>query len=206
MLRVGLTGGVASGKSAVAHLLAARGAATLDADEVVAALYRAGGEGTARVATLFGRAVLTAEGAVDRRTLAARVLADTQARRALEAAIHPLVRREMAHWFAALLARPHPPLAAVVEAALLVESGAFRDVDAVVVVEAPLALRRQRALAAGWTAGQFEAPVLVQASADARRQVADFVLVNDGDARQLETRVAQLWAWLAERAAPTMPT
>src|SRR5512139_2293162 len=119
MLKVGLTGGVASGKSAVARLLAARGAAVRDADRVVEELYRRGAPGAAAVAGLFGPAALAPDGSVDRGRLADLVLADPNRRRALEAAIHPLVRAELVRWTGALEGAEPAPAVAVVEAALL---------------------------------------------------------------------------------------
>ncbi|MFZ5787027.1 MAG: dephospho-CoA kinase [Acidobacteriota bacterium] len=196
-LRVGLTGGVASGKSAVARLLAARGAAVRDADDVVASLYAAGMTGARAVEGLFGRGVLSADGSVDRRRLAALVLSDDDRRRRLEAAVHPLVREEVGRWFASLAA----PTVAVLEAALLVETGSFRDYHRLVVVSAPLDARRRRALAAGWDADTFDRTVRVQAGDAARAAVADYVVVNGGDAVGLERRVAELWPLLVDDAA-----
>ena len=202
MLRVGLTGGVASGKSEVARLLAARGAAVLDADAIVDALYRPGAGGAAAVAALFGPEVLTSAGGVDRGCLARRVLDDPAARRRLEAAVHPLVRAEVADWLAAQERSPHPPEVAVVEAALLVETGSFREYDRLVVVTAPLATRRARARAAGWESERFERIASVQADDGRRAAVAHFVVRNDGDLGALERAVDALWQDLVAAVAP----
>lgn len=205
MLLVGLTGGAASGKSTVGRILVERGAALLDADRIVARLYRAGQRGAEAVAGLFGRGLLAADGSVDRRLLALRVLGDPEARQRLEAAVHPLVRAAISSWVGALAARRAPPAVAVVEAALLVETGSFRDYDTLVVVTAPVALRRERALAAGWPLRQFEQTVAAQASDDERALVACHVVANEGDLGELERQVDTLWRRLADQAARATP-
>ncbi len=193
MLRVGLTGGVASGKSTLASMLAARGAAVLDADAVVETLYAAGGAGAAAVAALFGNEVLAAGGAVDRARLAERVLGDAEARSRLEAAIHPLVRHCVSDWLAALVSRPDPPRVAVIEAALLVESGAWREYDRLVVVTADEGVRRARALAGGWPPERFDRVLAAQTSDAAREAVAHFVVRNDGAPAELRVDADELW-------------
>jgi len=200
VLWVGLTGGVGAGKSTVAAMLAARGAAVRDADCVVEELYRPGCAGAAAVVELFGPAVAARDGAVDRGALARIVLIDSGARRRLEAAIHPLVWAELARWRGSCSAVQAPPVAAVVEAALLVETGMHTDFDRLVVVSAPLALRRQRALSAGWSPEQFDRIVAAQTS-DAQREIlATDVIRNDSDEAALEANVAALWAEWAREA------
>jgi len=201
VLRVGLTGGVASGKTAVAAMLAERGAATCDADGIVEELYEPNAPGAAAVAALFGERLLDASGAVDRRALGAVVLGDEEARRRLEAAIHPLVRSRLASWFAAVAACAPAPGVAVAEAALLVETGAYRTLDRLVVVSAPLALRRRRALAAGWAEERFARVVAAQADDATRDAAADYVVRNDGDLGTLAAITAGLWQLLLEDAA-----
>jgi dephospho-CoA kinase len=199
VLWVGLTGAVASGKSTVARLLAGRGAAVRDADEVVEALY-AGGDGAAAVRRLFGEGVMRGDGGVDRVALGRVVLADREALRSLEAAVHPLVLAELARWRESLQRLEPPPTLAVVEAALLVETGLHRDFDRLVVVSAPLAVRRRRALAAGWRAEAFDAVAASQASEGARAAVADYVVDNSSDETALAGALARLWQWLLREA------
>jgi dephospho-CoA kinase len=200
VLWVGLTGGVASGKSTVARLLEAHGAAVRDADAVVEELY-AGGEGAAAVQGLFGASVMAADGSVDRHALGRVVLADAEARQRLEGAVHPLVRAELASWRASLERLAPPPAVAVVEAALLLETGLCREYDRLVVVMAPLAARRQRALAAAWQAGAFEKVVAAQASDEARAAVADYLVENISDPNALDKAVSTLWELLEQDAA-----
>jgi len=201
MLTVGLTGGVASGKSTVARLLAGHGAAVRDADRVVDELYLPGAAGTAAVAGLFGASVLAADGGVDRAALAGCLLADPTRRIALEGAVHPLVRAELARWADALAESRPEPTVAVVEAALLVETGAWRAYDRLVVVTAAAELRRARALAAGWPADRLDLVLAAQLDEAARTAVSDYVLVNDGDRAVLAAQVDGLWARLLADAA-----
>ncbi|HRC87049.1 MAG TPA: dephospho-CoA kinase, partial [Thermoanaerobaculia bacterium] len=142
-MRLGLTGGLASGKSTVGRWLSDLGYRVVDADRLVAELYRPGEAGSRKVAELFGADYLDAAGAVDRARLAGLVFHDPAARRRLEEAIHPLVRAR----FAELAAGSERP--AVLEATLLVEAGYAPDFDAVVSVEAPEAIRLERAIARG---------------------------------------------------------
>lgn len=200
MLKVGLTGGVASGKSTVAGLLSGLGAAVCDADRVVEELYRPGRPGTLAVQELFGEGALTPDGGVDRDALARLVLADPVARRRLERAVHPLVRKSVEGWFAALSHASALPGVAVVEAALLVETGAYRDQDRLVVVSAPYEVRRARALGAGWNAKKFAQVVAAQLDDAAREAVADYVIVNGGDLNALEGAARELWSRLEEDA------
>jgi dephospho-CoA kinase len=200
VLRVGLTGGVASGKSTVAGLLVARGAAACDADAVVARLYAPGGAGAEVVAELFGRGVLAAGGAVDRAALADVVLPDPAARQRLEEAVHPLVRAEIGRWLATLEEQVPESTVAVVEAALLVETGSHRFYHRLVVVSAPLAARRERARQAGWSDERLDRTFAAQSSDADRERVADYVIRNDADLVALEAAVDGLWRGLREDA------
>lgn len=200
MLRAGLTGGVASGKSALARFLAARGAAVFDADKLVADLYRPGAAGATAVEALFGRSLLAANGGVDRPSLGSLVLADVAARRRLEAVIHPLVRTGIGDWLSGLLRDHRPPDVAVVEAALLVETGYRSEYDRLVVVIADEAARLARALARGWSETRFRSVAAAQTSDAAREAAADYVVPNDGDLDALECSASRLWPLLIEDA------
>ena len=200
MLRVGLTGGVASGKSTLAGLLAGFGARVCDADGLVEELYRPGGSGARAVRDLFGGTVLSAGGGVDRAALGAIVLADANARRRLEAAIHPQVRARVAGWFEGLRRAPRAPDVAIVEAALLVETGSFEDYDRLVVVTGPENVRRARAFAAGWRAERLDAVIAAQLSDAERAAAAQYVVCNDCDRDSLTRAASTLWVLLAEDA------
>lgn len=196
---VGLTGGLASGKSTVADLLAGHGCLVVDADDVVAWLYESGRPGAGAVGELFGAEVLDTAGSVDRGRLARLVFADPEARRRLEAAIHPLVRRRFRELAAACVAEGAEIV--VLEATLLVEAGFAADFDLVVAVEAPEDVRRARAVARGLSEEQAEARLDAQGPGDARRAAADVVLDNSGGLAALARRVDELAADLARRAA-----
>jgi dephospho-CoA kinase len=200
VLRCGLTGGVASGKSTVARLLAARGAAVRDADRVVAELYATPG-GASLVRRLFGEGVIGSDGEVDRRALGRVVLHDREARERLEVAVHPLVRAALSDWLTELESAPGAPEVAVVEAALLVETGSYREHDRLIVVIAPLVQRRERAMASGWSAEKFDRLAAAQLDDAARAAVADYVVDNSSDLPALEARACELWSRLLEDAA-----
>lgn len=184
---LGLTGGLASGKSTVAEELAAKGCRVVDADELVAELYRPGGAGAAAVRELFGPEALTDAGAVDHPWVARRVFADPEARKRLEEAVHPLVRRR----FAEIAERATEDIV-VLEATLLVEAGYAADFDWVISVEAPRELRLRRAAERGLDREDAEARIEAQGDGEARRTAADRLLVNDGTVEELEAKVDEL--------------
>lgn len=185
MRRVGLTGGIASGKSAVAARWRELGIPVLDADRLVHALYEPGEAGAAAVAEEFGPDVLDARGAVDRPALARLVFADPAAVARLNARVHPLVRRETDRWLAEREAEGHP--AAVVEATLLVENAGRERFDLLVAVSAPEEHRLERALARDPSATRESvlARMRAQLPDDARNAACDEVLVNDGSVEEL---------------------
>lgn len=193
-LLVGLTGGLASGKSTVAGWLAEAGCAVVDADRLVAELYRPGGEGAAAVAALAGRAVLDAAGGVDPTALARRLFDDPELRRAVERAVHPLVRQR----FAALAGEASEPIV-VLEATLLVEAGYARDFDVVVTVESPSERQVARAVARGMEESEARRRLAAQGDGVLRRAAADFVLENSGSLEELRSQVDGLLAELRRR-------
>ena len=188
--KVGLTGGLASGKSTVARMLAEAGFTVVDADRLVAELYGAGEPGAAAVAALFGPEMLDAEGAVRHQRVAERVFADPEALRRLEQAIHPLVRER----FARLAAGSSGPW--VLEATRLVEAGYAPDFDTIVTVEADPELRLRRALERGMDESSARARLAAQGDGEERRAAAHVVLDNNGEPddlrRQVETLIAGL--------------
>ena len=195
VLRIGLTGGIGSGKSTVSALLAARGAVIVDADRIAREVVEPGTPGLARIVEAFGEPVLAADGSLDRAALAAVVFADPEARRQLDGIVHPLVRAR-----AAELAAAAPPGAVVVnDVPLLMETGQASSYDLVLVVEADPATRVSRLVQRGLTAEDARSRMAVQASDEQRRVVADVVLDNSGTAEQLAEQVDRLWA---ERVAP----
>lgn len=186
---VGLTGGLASGKSTVASILANRGIPVLDADAVVHSLYRPGADGTSAVTRIFGMAVLDDQGGVDRGILGGRVLRDRDLRLALERAIHPLVRKEMAAWIENL----GPVPVAVVEAALLVETGSYKAYDVLVISHCTSDQQLERALARGISEERARALLKAQLPLDEKIGVADVVIDNSGTLDSLEDEVERAW-------------
>jgi dephospho-CoA kinase len=195
VLRIGLTGGIGSGKSTVSALLAARGAVIIDADRIAREVVEPGTPGLARIVEAFGDGVLAVDGSLDRAALAAVVFADPDARRRLDGIVHPLVRAR-----ATELAAAAPPDSVVVnDVPLLVETGQASSYDLVLVVEADPATRVSRLVQRGLTAEDARARIAAQASDGQRRAVADVVLDNSGTPEQLAEQVDRFWA---ERVAP----
>lgn len=181
ILKVGLTGGLASGKSSVAARLRQAGIPVLDADEVVHALYRPGAAGTRAVARAFGPEMVDASGAIDRRALARRVFSDPGALARLDALVHPLVFEAEAAWLAEREKEGAP--VGVVEATLIVETGGRARYDVLVAVSAPEEVRAARALERlpGSTPEEVRRRIAAQTTDAERERVADVVIRNDGD-------------------------
>ena len=197
MLRIGLTGGIGSGKSTVAALLTQHGALVVDADRIAREVVEPGTPGLAAVVAEFGEGVLTPEGALDRPALAALVFGDPAARARLDAVVHPLVRSRAAELVAAA-----PADAVVVQdVPLLVETGQASSFDLVLVVEAEVGTRVARLAERGLTAEDARARIASQATDEQRRAVADVVLRNDGDREALAVQVDRFWT---ERVAPAV--
>src|SRR5436853_1870221 len=148
MLRIALTGGIASGKSYVLEQFRRHGVPCLDSDELVHGIMSAGTEATAAIAERFGRKVLAPDGSVNRATLGPIVFADAAARRDLEAIVHPAVYRAIAAGIRAFELTDRAPLA-VVDVPLLYETGHAGDFDKVIVTVCPPELQVQRLIARG---------------------------------------------------------
>lgn len=209
MLRVGLTGGIGSGKSEVSGRLAALGAVVLDADKAAREVVLPGTAGLARIAETFGPQVLRADGSLDRARLAEIVFADEAARARLNGIVHPLVRERMrAAEAEALHAAPGASegggdgVVVVHDVPLLTEGGRAREFDLVIVVDVPAELQLERlAEARGMTEEQARSRMAAQASREQRLAVADIVIDNSGTLADLDRRVAEVWAELRSRAA-----
>jgi len=188
-MQVGLTGGVASGKSTVAALLRELGAVVVDSDQLAREVVEPGTPGLAAVVEAFGERVLTDDGRLDRAALGAVVFADPDLRRRLEAILHPLIRARSAE-----IAAAAPPGALVVhDIPLLVESGQADRFDAVLVVDVPVQTQVDRMVRErGWTRQDAEARVRAQASREERRAVATYVLDNTGTRDDLRERVTEV--------------
>lgn len=197
MLRLGLTGGIGSGKSTVAQMLVANGGTLIDADAISRATTAAGGAAIAAIAAQFGKQAITPEGAMNRDVMRQLVFADPAARLQLEAIIHPLVSQESTRQ--AELARQAGRTWVVFDIPLLVESGRWRQqLDKVLVVDCEEATQISRVMARqgdvhSWTRDAVEKVISSQASRSQRRAAADWVIYNDGiDLEALATQVLKI--------------
>ncbi|WP_454048824.1 dephospho-CoA kinase [Cellulomonas sp. Marseille-Q8402] len=201
MQRIGLTGGIAAGKSVAAQRLAERGAVLVDYDQLSRDAVAPGSAGLADVVEAFGAGVLTADGALDRPGLAAVVFADPAARERLNAIVHPVVRRLAAEREAAAAAAD-PAAVVVHDVPLLVETGRADAFHLVVVVQAPAVLRVERLVRTrAMDRGEAERRIAAQASDDERLAVADVVLDGSGAPDDLRAEVDALWDRLAAERA-----
>jgi len=196
-MRVGLTGGVASGKSTVASMLADLGAVVIDADALAREVVAAGTPGLAAVVAEFGEELLTDEGELDRPAMGALVFGDEGARRRLEAIVHPLVFERYA-----ALEESAPEGALVVhDIPLLAESGRTQDFDAVLVVDVPREVQVARMTGdRGWTTQDAESRIAAQASREDRLAIATHVIDNTGSLEDLRRRVTALHSELTGTA------
>ena len=192
-MRVGLTGGVASGKSTVSGILRELGAVVIDADQLAREVVAKGTPGLARVVEAFGPAVLTPDGELDRPKVGAIVFADEEKRRVLEGIVHPLVFERIV-----ALEEAAPADALVVhDIPLLAESGRAHTFDAVVVVDAPQELQVERMVRdRGWTPEEAAARIAAQATREQRLAIATHVVENTGTLDQLRARVEEVVAAL----------
>ncbi len=202
-MRVGLTGGVASGKSAVSAMLDELGAVVIDADVLAREVVAAGTDGLREIVEAFGAEVLTQEGELDRPAMGARVFGDEAARRRLEAIIHPRVRER-----AAMLEQAAGKDAVVVhDIPLLVETGQSAAFDAVVVVDVPVETQVTRMVEdRGLSAEDARARVATQSSREQRLAVATYVVDNTGTLADLRDRVTEVFSELAASGGAPSPS
>ena len=197
---IGLTGGIASGKSLVSQQLVELGAVVVDADKLGHETYRTGTETYRAVAEAFGPDVVGPDGEIDRRALGAKVFGDPEARRRLEEIVWPAIRRLAAERLAGLREQSVPVV--VLEAAVLIEANWLDLVDEVWLVEAPPETVRQRLSDRnGLTPEQAEARLRAQLTNEKRRPYAGVVIENDGSLDELRRRVDEAWSKLATRVA-----
>ncbi|QYJ04800.1 dephospho-CoA kinase, long form [Nocardioides panacisoli] len=189
-MRVGLTGGVASGKSTVSAILSGLGAVVIDADQLARDVVARGTDGLARVVATFGPEVLTPEGDLDRPAVGEIVFADEAKRRELEAIIHPLVFERTIE-----LEESAPPGAVVVhDIPLLAESGRADTFDAVIVVHAPREVQVDRMVRhRGWEETHAHSRIDAQATPEQRAAIATHVIDNTGTPEDLRARVVEIY-------------
>lgn len=188
MLKIGLTGGIGSGKSAAAAYFAELGAPVIDSDQIARELVMPGSPALDEIVTAFGPEIIRQDGTLDRARLRRRVFADPFQRRRLEAILHPRIYADM-HRRLALLQAPY----CVLVIPLLLETGATAMVDRILVVDAPEALQRQRVKQRGGMEDDtLEAILRTQLTRAERLQAASDIITNDGDFDHLQQQVKTL--------------
>lgn len=195
MMRVGLTGGIGSGKSTVGRLLAERGAVVIDSDRLARDVVAPGTPGLSSVVQRFGSEVITLTGELDRRAMAERVFGDAAARADLEAIIHPLVRARAAE----LEVAAGPGALVVHDIPLLVETGQAERFDVVIVVDVPCDVQLDRLTRLrGMSPEEAKARIGAQASRTERLAAADMVVDNSGSLEELSAVVDSMWERLSQ--------
>lgn len=198
LLRAGLTGGIASGKTTVARIFAALGAFVVDADELAHAVIEPGGSAYGPVVAEFGEELLDASGRIDRGRLARRVFGDDRAREALNGIVHPQVRAEFARRVEEYAAVGHAPVV-IFDAALLVETGAWRDFHRLIVVRCSLATQLRRLLARNpLSPSEARARIEAQAPLERKLELAHYVIDTELTLRETRRQTTEVWRKLLE--------
>lgn len=194
MARIALTGGIGSGKSSVARLLAERGAIVVDADQISRDLVEPGQPALVEIAKLFGNGIVAPDGRLDRSALADIVFADADKLAGLNAILHPRIAQRTAE----LLAQQSTDAVVVYDMPLLVENNAATGWDVVIVVEASPEVRVQRLLEGrGMSRADAQARMSAQATDQQRREAADIVIDNNGTPAELAELVSRAWSAIA---------
>jgi dephospho-CoA kinase len=203
MLRVGLTGGIGSGKSTVSEQLATLGAVVLDADKAARAVVEPGTPGLTQIVATFGPDVLAADGSLDRPKLAAIVFADESALAKLNAITHPLIHEHINAAEKAAIQAGGDDLVLVHDVALLAEWGRAKEFDLVIVVDVPTETQLERLIhQRGLPEDQARARIAAQATRAQRLAVADIIIDNSGTRADLARRITEVWTDLQSRATP----
>ena len=190
--RIGLTGGIASGKSLATEILAEQGAKVLDADHFARALVAPGHPNLNEIARHFGPNILDAAGSLDRPRLRQRIFSDPAAKRWLEELLHPQIRQRFLTDSAAIAAQ-EPTAVIVWVLPLLVESGYPPLLDGVLLIDCPAWIQHQRLTARGWSAAVSDAVIAQQVHPEERRRVAQWIIPNLQDPQTLRTRLLEWW-------------
>ncbi|MFI6598572.1 dephospho-CoA kinase [Nonomuraea sp. NPDC050536] len=196
MLKIGLTGGIGSGKSEVSKRLSARGAVVIDADKIAREVVEPGTQGLARVVAAFGEGVLRPDGTLNREKLGTIVFGDSERLAALNAIVHPLVGERVAE----LQSQAPDDAILVYDVPLLAENKLAPMYDVVIVVDASDEVRLARLTGIrGMSEADAKARIAAQASRADRLAVADVVIANEGSLEELDARVDEVWQDLERR-------
>ena len=191
MLLIGLTGGIASGKTLVSDRFARHGAPVIDADLLAREVVRPGSEGLKALITRFGTTILTPSGELDRSALRKLIFANPSARKAVDETLHPRIRALSDERIEAARTAGHPY--AVYAVPLLVETGQIERFDRIAVVDVPVEVQLERLMARdGTDEAQARAILAAQASREARLAIADDIIDNDGPIERTLARVDEL--------------
>lgn len=180
ILKVGLTGGIASGKSTIMHNFAGLGCITVDADTIVARLYQPGQAGFQAVVQTYGSGVLQPDGLIDRKKLSDIAFANADEARKLNALIHPIVLNEEARMMAQAASSTEDVIY-IVEATLLLEAGGKQRYDRIVVVDVRPEVQVERAIGRGMTSEEVKRRIAHQMPREERLRQADYVIDNSGN-------------------------
>jgi dephospho-CoA kinase len=193
MLKVGLTGGIASGKSTVSRMFEKLGCKVIDSDRITRQLFEPGNPVNAAVAAAFGSRVVASDGSIDRKVLGELVFESRELREKLNSIVHPAIKLRQAEFLAQAEAVDSHAIG-IVEAALMVEVGTFRSYDKLIVVTCPPAIQRERLRdRSGLTPEQIETRIASQMPMEEKVKVADFVIDNSADIDWTHQQVEEVY-------------
>lgn len=200
MLKVGLTGGIASGKSTVSRMFEELGCKVIDSDRVTRQLFEVGNPVNKLVAEAFGPSVVASDGSIDRRVLGEMVFNNPELRQKLNSLVHPAIKERQSE-FLARVAAEDPHAIGIVEAALIIEAGTYKNYDKVIVVTCPPEVQRQRLQErSNLTPEQIESRIASQMSMEEKVRFADFVIDNSGDIGRTRRQVREIYGKLRAMA------
>jgi dephospho-CoA kinase len=203
MLRVGLTGGIATGKTTVGQMFVELGCHLIDSDEIAHQLFEPGQDVHSTVIKAFGPSIVTPSGGIDRKILGDIVFKDSAARAMLNALVHPAIIRRQQEFLAGI-ARTDPKGVGIVSAALMVEIGTYKNYDKVIVLSCPPAVQRMRLKSrSGLSDEQIEARIAAQMPLEEKVKHADFVIDTSSDLATTRRQVEAINSKLRELAANT---
>jgi len=196
MLKVGLTGGIAAGKSTVGRMFVDLGCRVLDSDLITRRLFERGDPVNQAVAATFGPSVVAFDGSIDRRILGELVFRNPELREQLNNVVHPAIKTRQTEWLAKL-AVEDPHSIGIVEAALIIEAGNHKNYDKIIVVSCTPEVQRKRLRErSGLTADQIESRIASQMPLEEKMKVADFVIDNSGDPGTTRRQVLDVYRQL----------
>jgi dephospho-CoA kinase len=196
MLKVGLTGGIASGKSTVGRMFTELGCRAIDSDLITRKLFEPGDPVNKEVTTVFGPSVVAPDGSIDRRVLGELVFNNPELRQKLNGIVHPAIKQRQADWLARLQAADSHAIG-IVEAALMIEVGTYKEYDKIIVVKcAPDVQRKRLKERSGLTPQQIESRIASQMPIEEKIKIADFVIDNSGDPGTTRQQVQEVYRQL----------